>query len=168
MIRELLFALALSAFSAAHAADATVVSERAADWAEAQARESLALGAELTPAQAAIARQVGVANPMKVRLHVVETLPSPDDPMLVAAAGKIGLMPQAADGMTLGYAVLVKRGAEHDRQLLRHELRHVAQYESRGGIRPFFAEHIPALLRFGYADSPFERDARAHERPAGR
>ena len=77
-------------------------------------------------------------------------------------------MPQAADGMTLGYAVLIKRGAEHDKQLLRHELRHVAQYESRGGIRPFFAEHIPALLRFGYADSPFERDARAHEAARGR
>jgi hypothetical protein len=168
MIRELLFALALGAFSAAHAADVIVLAERAADWAEAQARDSLARGVELTPAQAAIARQVGVANPTKVRLHVVEALPSPDDPVLVAAAGKIGLMPQAADGMTLGYAVLIKRGAERDSQLLRHELRHVAQYESRGGIRPFFAEHIPALLRFGYADSPFERDARAHEHPPAR
>ena len=81
----------------------------------------------------------------------------------MAAAGRIGLMPQAADGMTLGYAVLIKRGAEADERLLRHELRHVAQYESRGGIGPFLAEHIPALLEHGYAGSPFERDARAHE-----
>ena len=71
---------------------------------------------------------------------------------------------QAADGMTLGYAVLVKRGAERDARLLRHELRHVAQYESAGGIRPFLAIHIPDLMRHGYRDSPFERDARAHER----
>jgi hypothetical protein len=163
MIRELVFALAVGAFSVAHAADVTILSERAADWAEAQSRESLARGVPLTPAQATIARQVGVAHPMRVRVHVVEQLPAPDDPMLVAAAGRIGLMPQAADGMTLGYAVLIKRGAEGDRRLLRHELRHVAQYENRGGIRPFFADHVPALLKFGYEDSPFERDARAHE-----
>jgi hypothetical protein len=72
-------------------------------------------------------------------------------------------MPQSADGMTLGYAVLLKRGAESDARLVRHELRHVAQYEARGGIRPFLAAHIPDLMRFGYGDSPFERDARAHE-----
>jgi hypothetical protein len=118
---------------------------------------------ELTPAQAAIARQVGVAHPMKVRLHVVERLPAPDDPMLLAAAGTIGLMPQAADGMTLGYAVLIKRGAEGDTRLLRHELRHVAQYEQAGGIEPFLAAHIPDLMRHGYRDSAYERDARAHE-----
>jgi hypothetical protein len=65
--------------------------------------------------------------------------------------------------MTLGYAVLVKRGGEEDERLLRHELRHVAQYEGAGGIAPFLARHIPDLLRYGYRDSPFERDARAHE-----
>jgi len=101
--------------------------------------------------------------PEKVRVQVVEELPAPQDPVLVAAAGRIGLMPQAASGMTLGYAVLLKRGAEKDTRLLSHELRHVAQYEEKGGIRPFLAVHIPQLMQFGYEDSPFERDARAHE-----
>ena len=140
----------------------------ATDWAVAHSEQALAQGVPLTPAQVSIARDVGVSDPSKVRIRVVEVLPTPQDPTLLAAAGRIGLMPQSADGMTLGYAVLLKRGAEEDLRLLRHELRHVAQYESRGGIRPFFAEHIPALLRHGYADSPFERDARAHEHPAGR
>lgn len=163
MIRELLFALGAGVAMVASAAEVAPIATLAADWAEAQARQALARGKPLTAAQVRIAREVGVAEPSKVRILVVEALPAPRDPALVAAAGSIGLMPQAADGMTLGHAVLLKRGAEDDERLLRHELRHVAQYESRGGIGPFFAEHVPALLRFGYADSPFERDAREHE-----
>jgi hypothetical protein len=163
MTRTLLAALAACVAMSATAADISTLVALAANWAEAQSEQSLARGVPLTAAQQALAREVGVSDPSRVRVHVVEKLPAPRDAALVAAAGSIGLMPQAADGMTLGYAVLIKRGAEGDARLLRHELRHVAQYESRGGIRPFFAEHIPALLRFGYGGSPFERDARAHE-----
>jgi hypothetical protein len=162
-MRKLLFALVAGAALCARAADIGQVARLAADWAQAQSNRSLAEGVALTSAQAVIAREVGVRDPARVRLHVVETLPAPSDPALTAAAGLIGLMPQAADGMTLGYAVLVKRGAEKDARLLRHELRHVAQYERAGGISPFLAAHIPDLMRYGYRDSPFERDARAHE-----
>ena len=162
-MRMWLLALAACVAVCARAADIDSVARLAADWAEAQARGSLAQGTALTPAQADLARAVGVRDPSRVRIHLVETLPAPRDPVLTTAAGRIGLMPQAADGMTLGYAVLIKRGAEGDRQLLRHELRHVSQYEREGGIRPFLAKHIPDLMRHGYRDSPFERDARAHE-----
>ena len=163
MIREMLFALGAGAAVAAHAADVSAIPALAADWAESYASQSLAQGEALAPAQIAIARRVGVREPSKVRIRVVDELPAPQDPRLVAAAGRIGLMPQAASGMTLGYAVLLKRGTENDTRLLSHELRHVAQYEQQGGIRPFLAVHIPHLMKFGYDDSPFERDARAHE-----
>jgi hypothetical protein len=166
MMRKSLLALAASLTILCARADVAAVADLAADWAEAQSRASLAAGVALTPAQAAVAREVGVREPGKVRLHVVEALPAPREPTLTMAAGRIGLMPQAADGMTLGHAVLVKRGAEDDARLLRHELRHVAQYEQAGGIRAFLAAHIPDLLRYGYRDSPYERDARAHERRA--
>jgi hypothetical protein len=163
MIREMLVALGACVAVAAHAADVAAIAGLAADWAEAYAAQSMEAGAPLTPSQRIFARQVGVRDPSRVRIRVVEELPAPRDPKLVAAAGRIGLMPQAASGMTLGYAVILKRGAERDPRLLSHELRHVAQYEERGGIRPFLAVHIPQLMQFGYEDSPFERDARAHE-----
>ena len=163
MSKPLLALAASMSILCAQAADLQVVARLAADWAETQAGQSLALGVELTSAQAAMARAVGVRDPAKVRVHVVDALPAPRDPALTTAAGRIGLMPQAADGMTLGYAVLIKRGAEDDMRLLRHELRHVAQYEQAGGIGPFLAAHIPDLMRYGYRDSPYERDARAHE-----
>ena len=163
MIREMLFALGAGAAMAANAADIAAVSGLAADWAESYASQAIAHGTPLGDAQVAVARTVGVRDPARVRIYVVDELPAPKDPVLVAAAGRIGLMPQAASGMTLGYAVLLKRGAQDDARLLSHELRHVAQYEEKGGIRPFLAVHIPQLMQFGYEDSPFERDARAHE-----
>ena len=163
MVREMLLAAAAGATFVVHAADVAAVSRLAADWAQTYAAQSLAQGAALTPKQVAMATQVGVRDPSKVRIRVVDELPAPQDPTLVAAAGRIGLMPQAASGMTLGYAVLLKRGAQNDSRLLSHELRHVAQYEAKGGIGPFLAIHIPQLMQFGYDDSPFERDARAHE-----
>ena len=162
-MRKLLAALCAGMAIVAQAADIGTVSRLAADWAVAESLHAIAKGAALTPTQAALAREVGVREPSRVRVHVVAALPAPQDPALTGAAGRIGLMPQAADGMTLGYAVLIKRGAEKDLRLLRHELRHVAQYEDAGGIRPFLARHIPDLMQHGYRDSPYERDARAHE-----
>jgi hypothetical protein len=163
-MRKLLPALAASMTILCAHADTGAIASLAARWAEAQSRQSLGRGVALTAAQAAMAREAGVRDPSRVRIDVVDSLPAPRDPKLIAAAGHIGLMPQAADGMTLGYAVLIRRGAERDPQLLRHELRHVAQYEEAGGIGPFLARHIPDLMRFGYRDSPYERDARAHSR----
>jgi Domain of unknown function (DUF4157) len=172
MIRETLLALAMAAVPAVAAAAelpaelaarVPAIAAAAADWAERYAAESLASGRALTASEQELARSVGVREPSRVRVRVVDVLPSPDHPMLVAAAGSVGLMPQAASGMTLGHAVILRHGAEGDRRLLSHELRHVAQYEARGGIRPFLAEHIPGLLQFGYEGSPFEVDARAHE-----
>jgi len=172
MIRETFLALAMATIPAVAssqpldpeaAARVPQLAALAADWAERFAAESVAAGRALTQGEKAIARRVGVKDPSKVRIRVVDVLPAPGDPRLVAAAGRIGLMPQSASGMTLGYAVLLTRGKEADARLLSHELRHVAQYEAHGGIRPFLALHIPHLVQFGYDDSPFERDARAHE-----
>lgn len=132
-------------------------------WAEALAERTLAEGQPLSPEWVAIAREVGVRNPDRVRIRRVEAIPLPEGMAVTAAAGRAGIQAERAGAMTLGHAILVVRGQEGDRALLRHELRHVAQYEAAGGIGPFLAIHLPDLARFGYAEAPFERDARAHE-----
>jgi hypothetical protein len=76
----------------------------------------------------------------------------------------MGLGEDNVTGLTLGYAIFVRRGHERDPRLLSHELRHVAQYEAAGGIAPFLAKHLVDLVQHGYDDSPYEVDARAHER----
>jgi hypothetical protein len=132
-------------------------------WAETLAERTLAEGQPLSAEWAAVAREVGVRDPSRVRVRVVDAIVLPEGFAITAAAGRAGIIPERAGAMTLGHAILVVRGQERERSLLRHELRHVAQYERAGGIAPFLAIHLPDLARYGYEDAPFERDARAHE-----
>jgi hypothetical protein len=166
-------ALAAAAFAApalagpvknpALAARLSMMAPRVVAWAEKLSAQGRAKGSALTPAQQRIARASGVREPGQVRILVVDRIPLPDEPELRAAALQVGLSQSTALGMTLGYAVVAVRGYEDNVRLLSHELRHVAQYEACGGIAPFLTMHLADLAAFGYEDSPFEVDARAHE-----
>jgi len=141
-----------------------VMLPRVVAWAEELSAKGHAAGVALSAAQVEIARGSGVKEPARIRLIVVDQIPLPDEPSLKAAALQVGLSPASAAGMTIGYAVVARRGYETSTRLLSHEFRHVAQYEEAGGIRPFLTKHLADLAAFGYRDSPYERDARAHER----
>jgi hypothetical protein len=141
-----------------------VMLPRVVAWAEKLSTEGHAAGALLTAGQLEIARGSGVREPSSIRLVVVDRIPLPEEPALKAAALQVGLSAASAAGMTIGYTVVVRRGYEGSTRLLSHEFRHVAQYEAAGGIRPFLAKHLADLAAYGYEDSPFEVDARAHER----
>jgi hypothetical protein len=65
--------------------------------------------------------------------------------------------------MALGYAVLIRHSALGDRRVLRHELRHVAQFEAAGSLSHFLEEYLAQMVLHGYRDAPFEVDARRHE-----
>ena len=145
------------------AAQLSVMAPRVVTWAEKLSAEGRTRGIALTPAQERIARASGVREPGKIRILVVPHIPLPDEPDLRAAALEVGLSQSSALGMTLGYAVVVVRGYEGNVRLLSHEFRHVAQYEACGGIAPFLTMHLADLAAFGYEESPFEVDARAHE-----
>lgn len=136
-------------------------------WAESVARHALAAGRPLDAALACVAREVGVIDPGAVRILVVDAIPLPPGLAVRAAARRTGISAERAGAMTLGHAILVARGEEGDATLLRHELRHVAQYEQAGGIGPFLARHLPELAEHGYEGSPFEVDAREHEARIG-
>jgi hypothetical protein len=78
------------------------------------------------------------------------------------------LMPGAA-GMTLGRWILIRRGHEHDRALLAHELVHVRQWRELGVVR-FLWRYLGAYARGrvrglchrdAYAAIPLEQEARA-------
>ena len=137
---------------------------RAVAWAQKMEADSLRNGAPLSPAVIRLARELGVRDVARVRLVVVDRVPMPEEGMLRAAALQVGLSQETASGMTLGYAIYARRGEENDVRLLSHELRHVAQYEQAGGIAAFLSKHLVDLARVGYEASPFEVDARAHER----
>lgn len=142
-----------------------VIVAKATEWAERRSAEVLAGGEPLSGELRALARRAGVRHPGRVRVALVDRIRLSEEPLLQAAGAGVGLAPDAADGLTLGYALLIRRGSEGDRELMAHELRHVAQFESCGGIARFLAAHLPHLVERGYRDSPFEVDARSHARP---
>jgi hypothetical protein len=141
-----------------------ILAPRVVAWAEQEEANAMAQGRPLTPRMRALARSVGVSDPSRVSVMIVDHVPLPDEPMLRAAAESLGFTKMNITGLTLGHAIFVRRGRDRDPVLLSHELRHVAQYESQGGIAPFLARHVMDLVEHGYEDSPFEVDARAHER----
>jgi len=72
-------------------------------------------------------------------------------------------------GMTLGRWVLVRRGHEHDRGLIAHELVHVRQWRELGALR-FLVRYLGAYMRSrwrglshqaAYEAIPLEVEARA-------
>jgi hypothetical protein len=132
-------------------------------WAEQQAAEVARTGQVLNDSGLELARQVGVSQPDRIRVAVVDTLPMPDDPVLQAAAIQTGLLGPGMVGLTPGYAVFICRGHETVR-LFSHEFRHVHQYEQSGSIAELLPGYLLQILQFGYANAPSEQDAKAHER----
>ena len=119
-------------------------------------------GIALNEAGLLIAARVGVEQPNRVRIRLVDQLPLPDDPELREAALQAGLLGPNMVGLTLGYSILICDGHMSWR-LLSHECRHVFQYERGGSIAVFLPRYLRSIVALGYEDSPSEQDARAHE-----
>lgn len=48
-------------------------------------------------------------------------------------------------------------------RLISHELRHVQQYESFGGIETFMPVYLGQIASVGYRDAPLDQDAHVFE-----
>ncbi|MGH7358868.1 MAG: hypothetical protein ACREJR_08645 [Candidatus Rokuibacteriota bacterium] len=135
---------------------------RAIAWAQGTADLALAVGAPLPEPWQAQARGVGVIEPAQIRIVSLSgPIPMPRDPELRAAARQAGLLNPDMMGLTLGYAILIRTGAGV--RVLRHECRHVAQYERAGGLEAFLPLYLGQLVSLGYRNAPFELDAAACE-----
>lgn len=139
-----------------------LLTPKAIEWAEQRASEIISTGEPLNEHGLALARQVDVANPERIRLSFVAQLPLPNDPMLRQAALQTGLLGPNMIGLTLGYGIYICHGHNSPR-LLSHEIRHVQQYEQAGSIAAYLPKYLQQIAQFGYSDAPYEVDARAHE-----
>jgi hypothetical protein len=135
---------------------------RAIAWVKDQERRAMLVGKPLKPAGIKLAIDVGVGYPERIRVCVVPALPIPDEADLRQIAIQEMRLPHMT-GLTLGYAVFVRNGSETSKKLLRHEFRHVSQYEVAGSIDAFVLMYLMEIVQYGYDDAPFEKDARAHE-----
>ena len=133
-------------------------------WVQAQAAEAQLTGQALNASTVKLAGEVGVAHPKLIRIAEVEPLPMPDDPDLRDAAIQAGLLGPGIVGLTFDYSVFIRRGYRTVR-LLRHEFRHVYQYEQAGSICAFMRNYLLQIVDVGYHKAALEIDARAHEQP---
>lgn len=136
---------------------------KAIAWADAQQEHAFIHGRPLTPGELLLASAVEVRQPERVRITVVPRLPLPTDPELQQAALQTGLLGPGMIGLTLGFAIFVVEGHLTTR-LLSHECRHVSQYEVAGSIGAFLPVYLQQIVTFGYANAPFEVEARKWER----
>lgn len=135
---------------------------QATAWARAQQDYILQNGVTLNAFGLSLAAKVGVREPNQIRILFVDQLPAPTEEPLRSYVLETGLIGPQMIGMALGYGVFAV-GAQAGVRLYSHEFRHVAQYESMGGIHAFIPVYMNQIFTYGYTDSPLEVDARAHE-----
>ncbi len=139
-----------------------IVLPQTIDWCHVTAQAAATQGASLTPTALSDARTVGVRHPERIRVLVVDELPTPNNAVLATAAASLGFLGPQTAGLTLGYSILVRRG-RLSRRLLSHECRHVAQFEAAGSLSAFLTQYLEEVVEVGYEECSFEADARAHE-----
>jgi hypothetical protein len=131
----------------------------AAGWASEQQELVLRDGMPLTAQQMTDAKRAGVAQPERIRILHVATIPIPAHPILQAACSAINFVAGAPQGLTFGYGIFVRRDCVQDRHLVLHELAHTSQYERLGGLVPFLRKYIWECFNFGYRSAPLELEA---------
>ena len=131
----------------------------AVNWACEQELRILRDGSPLSSNQLADARAAGVREPERVRLLVVEEIPTPPDPVVSVASKKIASLPQTPRGLTLHYGIFVRSDCRQNRQIVVHELVHTAQYERLGGTVAFLRDYLIECAAFGYQNAPLEQEA---------
>ena len=131
---------------------------RALAWYERVEAELLQQGRKLRSEEVNAARKLGVLDPDRVRIVVLETFPMPEDDELRGQAERYGMGSSFEGGRTFGYAIMLKPEYADYSNIIRHELAHVAQHD-RMGRNAFIRRYLVEMEMMGYSRSPLELEA---------
>jgi len=112
------------------------------EWAKETEEFVLARGAPLGPRHMADARSAGVKDCSKIRVLVVDRIPLPDKKELAEAARRSGIITHDTRCVGFGHAVIIRADSWADRELLLHNLVHVAQCERSGGLEQWVRQYL--------------------------
>ena len=115
---------------------------RAYKWAQAQEEFVLARGSPLGPRHAHDAELAGVQDRARVRVLVVDRFPVPEDADLAEAARRVGIITEDTRCMGFGHALIIRVDAWNDRELILHNLVHIAQCERSGGLAQWVHQYL--------------------------
>ena len=129
-------------------------------WAKTQEDAILTHGVPLSPRQIADAERVGVADPARVRVLVVDRIPMPDDAELAEAASRSQIITESSRAVALGHGIIIRADAWQDRELMLHQLVHVAQCERTGGLQAFVGIYLCDRTHTEFSVGSLEEQAR--------
>jgi hypothetical protein len=112
------------------------------EWAKQQEELILKHGAPLGARQIEDAKLAGVQEPARVRLLVVDRIPLPENAELALAARRAQVLTEASRAIAIGYGIIIRADRWPDRELILHQLVHVAQCERAGGLETFVTEYL--------------------------
>jgi hypothetical protein len=112
------------------------------EWANAQEEFILERGASLGPIYSSDAERVGIKEPSRVRVLIVDRIPVPEDEQLAEAAARSLIITSACRGVAIGHGIIIRLDCWGDRELMVHQLIHVAQCERAGGLESFVYQYL--------------------------
>ena len=111
-------------------------------WAKAQEEFVLAHGTPLSPQHMADARLAGVRDCERIRVLVVDRIPLPEGGELAEAARRARIITEDTRCVGFGHAIIIRAEAWGDRELLLHNLVHIAQCERSGGLEQWVRQYL--------------------------
>jgi len=111
-------------------------------WVKQQEDFVLAHGFALSSRLLEDARLAGVRDCSRVRILVVDRIPLPDNPDLAQAAKSSGIITDDTRCVGFGHAIIIRDDCWGDRELLLHNLVHIAQCEGSGGLEPWIRRYL--------------------------
>ena len=111
-------------------------------WAKAQEEFVLAHGVPLSPQQMADARRAGVQDCERVRVLAVDRIPLPENIELAEATRRTRIITADTRCVGFGHAIIIRAEAWGDRELLVHNLVHIAQCERSGGLEQWVQHYL--------------------------
>ena len=130
-------------------------------WAKTQEEFVLARGNPLGPRHAHDANLVGVRDCARVRVLLVDRIPLPENPELAEASKRIGIITEDTRCAGFGHALIIRVDAWNDRELILHNLVHIAQYERCGGLEQWVRHYLVDRTNCpNFTIGPLEEEAR--------
>jgi hypothetical protein len=111
-------------------------------WAKTQEEFALARGVALAPRHIADAERAGVNDISRIRVLVVDRIPLPENEELAQAARRMGIITEDTRCIGFGYALIIRADAWNDRELILHNLIHIAQCEHTGGLKQWVRHYL--------------------------
>jgi hypothetical protein len=111
-------------------------------WVKTQEEFVLAHGNPLSPRHLADASLAGVRDCDRVRVLILDRIPLPESGELAEAARRANIISEGTRCVGFGHAIMIRAEAWGDRELLLHNLVHIAQCERSGGLELWVKKYL--------------------------